>query len=388
MADAPAPEPAAVFDERGVVRVHGNVSPPFSPLTLRTWEADVSEYPPGVPFLDYKVQEEWWALEGEGSAWSLKQLADTVASEETLLLRPKLLSAVHLATLFVQGPMNFQNMALPAFTETLMEHLAKECIAPQHLPVNALCAKDVFMHPIKAWRAGDSKEAWVCLKVKMHHEARGGGGYKLGHVSEFGNSRNYRQLLLGQAVDGEHVWMPLHMLLVLLRDGPYSMLTSALEAREPWLQDVKGWMREVQVDCMHLGACQAAKSANCIGPYCLAYGTRKLNKEMADQYRKTCGHKRPRGSRLFQRSPWVAEARSLLRSHEPGQAPRTSSAYQDEHKQWIAKQAALKTLRRNLVDQLEARRANAIEAAAVHRQGQQIQSNVSNAVQALADASA
>jgi hypothetical protein len=219
----------------------------------------------------------------------------------------------------------------------------------------------------------------------MHPPARGSGGYKPGHISEFGHSQNYRQLLLGKADDKDNVWM--HMLLLLLRDGPYSLLQAALEAREPLLQGREGWMREVQVDCMHVGACQAAKSADCIGPYCLVYGTRQLNKKMSEQYRRTCGRKRPAGSRLFQRSPWVAEARSLVRGVVTCAQPGALSG-DVIRKNWLAQQAALKTVRHSLVEALEKQAANAVAAAAVHEEGQQLQGRVADAVQALANARA
>ena len=54
-------------------------------------------------------------------------------------------------------------------------------------------------------------------------------------------------------------------------------------------------MCEVQVDCMHLRACQAGKSVDFIGPQCLAYGTRSRKKEMAWEYAKSCGGRRRAG---------------------------------------------------------------------------------------------
>jgi len=48
----------------------------------------------------------------------------------------------------------------------------------------------------------------------------------------------------------------------------------------------------------------------------------------------------------------------------------------------------LKTVRNSLVEALNAQAANAVVAAAVHEEGQQLQVDVSDAVQALANARA
>lgn len=247
---------------------------PFSLLTLQAFYDNLKEYPPGVPLLDYGAGRiTYWAetiLMDDKGTWTVgrldAELAPPANEAAPTQREPGVLGCVHTSQLFsVQSNEAFMKMTLASFASKVLEHLAKHCISPDHRPVNLLRRTDVFHYPLFTWRGtGDAKQPVpVCLKVALHGPTGGPWqGRAAGHIERYGHSMNYRQLLLGQDGNGEHVWQPLCPLMLLLLYGPYKLEDNkaALERTEPRLKKKGNWVGKVQVDCMHLRACQARRA--------------------------------------------------------------------------------------------------------------------------------
>ncbi len=288
-------------------------------ITLKTYEGDLKEYPPGVPFLDYAAgPRPWWAFNDGGDETLLALQKKLNGSRQQKYLKDNILISIHESTLLTTQPTgNIQSTQVRDFATAVLLHLAKHVCA-SHMPVNCRDWLDIFQYPIVAWRlvpkAGggeghDKEKVKVCLHVGLKHSR---GEYKAGDILEYGHEKRYRQLVLGFDKNNNWVAQPVHALINILRDGPWKLDANkdALMVREGLSRRELGGVN--RIECMHLHGCQASGSCHCIGPFCTTYGSRSRNKAMAREYASTVGL-RQRLHQKFSNLDFVTVARNVAK---------------------------------------------------------------------------
>jgi hypothetical protein len=333
----------------------------FCRLTLKAWQEDIKRYPPGVPFLYYAAGAAvWWALNA-GCDVTLKELqAQLMRDTVKGYLPPEIFSKIHSSTLLTTKPTGLiQNSTVEDLIKAVLMHLAHN-ICASHMPVNCKDLMDIFFYPIVAWRlAGVDEDGTprkvmvrVCLHVKLKHER--GVAVKAGDILQYGHTKRYRQIVLGFDAKNKAVAEPIHVLMNILKDGPWKLEEnkSALMAREKRLK--KHQLKAPRIHCIHLFACQAPGSCHCIGPFCTEYGTRGRNKHMACLYASTVGLRNRQQQKGFAPLPYVTDARNLAMR---GPAHR-------ERAEWLAGQQGHRAVRTWALATLAGGAADGLVAAA------------------------
>jgi hypothetical protein len=208
---------------------------------------------------------------------------------------------------------------------------------------------DMFLYPIFAWRLVEvgvkmftKKKVKVCLQPTIFK-----GGDNAGDILPYGHRSNYRKLMLGLTDKPKslEVFQPLHVLILILKQGPWVCEANleGLRGREGLSQEQ---LQPANIECIHVNACQHHNSAHCIGPFCVQYASIKKNAVMARQHKRTMGSRRALPSQpKLTPAPFVAVAHSL--------ANKPSMDGFAERQKWLADQHLFQADRYVLLQRLE-----------------------------------
>lgn len=384
----------------GTLALQGGSSPfaPFALYTLRSWHDDFKQhkdrYPCGVPLLDYSGSPlAVWSLTGEGAAYTLSSLAGRLSNAPAPPSSYGVLSQLHRSELFPDWKAGtLQQMPLTTFAATVLYHLGRH-IKNDHLPANALHPLHVFQFPVFAWRPADAdgnstgEKVPLCLPLATH--VASDAPATAGDIRMWGGQGcvRYRSLCLGHSNGDKPLWMPVHMLVLLLVEGPWKLdpALAALKASDPERLGGKT-VRQIYkmgIETLHCGACQTPATSHCISRRCLAYGCKARNHEQAVQYVRSCRGKRgPDGkfrasvygvfdaSKLVNK--WGKEQRNAWLQKERGSSGAGSRQYPTEAARrklrdlWLErKRMLLQQLREDMAASEQARAREARTAAAL-----------------------
>jgi hypothetical protein len=345
----------------------------FSLVTGKEFLVDPRLCPPGLQMRDDTCEARrphFLDSGGEANTATISALGHTLQPQdgESLFGIAADLRRLYSSDLLGGAPGTLGDMLVADLGCKVLEHVFTWCLVSTDQPVNALHWLDAFQHPIITYRhvaqedvngpstAYDVQKYISCMRPKLVEDDKcGAAGFKgvyadgSGAVLHLHLNAKYRSIFLGRDSSGAPVIVPLHCLILILCIGPWVLVTNReeLSAAEPDLYPPVGEPFEnvPRPECMHKNSCQSSTGAHCCSLWCLLYGSRQRNVEMALEYAQSMGGRIQGLSTRFQCTGRVGAAERV--ANKKGEHLHT-----EWRSAWLAQQLALKHARKARAAQL------------------------------------